>query len=315
MRADMTSTNWLTDFEWRLDSVRVKKTGAVIRFDPALPGAVLDWFRYYFGVLALPRPAGRPFTVAFLPDRPRPWYLIWPTVRAAGGRIISDPARADLVFQFEDATSVRPDLAPPQVKGRLLNFGATDVSKTRVAAAFEKAFGYGLSVDPETFDGPAVEKSEINGAHDGRIVRCPAARRPGHVYQRVIDNRCQQKPDLIEDLRTPMVGGRPGCVYIKRRRLETRFANENSEVELARPQDLFTPEEMDRLSGLCAELGLDWGGLDVLRDCNEGRLYVVDANKTDMGPPLALPLPDKLRSTEQLANAFRAFAVETLAED
>jgi hypothetical protein len=47
--------------------------------------------------------------------------------------------------------------------------------------------------------------------------------------------------------------------------------------------------------------------LDVLRDATEGRLYIVDANKTDMGPPTALPLSDKLHATRTLAKAFRAF--------
>jgi hypothetical protein len=49
---------------------------------------------------------------------------------------------------------------------------------------------------------------------------------------------------------------------------------------------------------------LDWGGLDVLRDRADGRLYVVDVNKTDMGPPIALPWADKLRATRLMARAL-----------
>ena len=52
---------------------------------------------------------------------------------------------------------------------------------------------------------------------------------------------------------------------------------------------------------------VDWGGVDVLRDRADGRLYIVDANKTDMGPPIALNLPDKLKATRMLAQAFREF--------
>ena len=48
---------------------------------------------------------------------------------------------------------------------------------------------------------------------------------------------------------------------------------------------------------------LDWGGLDILRD-KDGRIYVVDVNKTDMGPPITLPLGDKLKATGLLADAF-----------
>jgi hypothetical protein len=50
---------------------------------------------------------------------------------------------------------------------------------------------------------------------------------------------------------------------------------------------------------------LDWGGLDVLRDRTDGRLYVVDVNKTDMGPPIAMKLRDKITVTRRLAAAFR----------
>ena len=52
---------------------------------------------------------------------------------------------------------------------------------------------------------------------------------------------------------------------------------------------------------------LDWGGLDVLRDRSEGRLYVVDVNKTDMGPPIAMALNDKITVTRKLAAAFLAY--------
>ena len=58
-----------------------------------------------------------------------------------------------------------------------------------------------------------------------------------------------------------------------------------------------------------ADLGLDWGGVDVLRDRMSGRIYIVDANKTDMGPPVALKLAAKLRATRRMARAFAgAFA-------
>lgn len=56
-------------------------------------------------------------------------------------------------------------------------------------------------------------------------------------------------------------------------------------------------------------IGLDWGGVDVLRDRSSGRIYIVDANKTDMGPPVALKLGAKLRATRRMAQAFAvAFA-------
>lgn len=304
----MAGVNWISDFEWGWGSVLVKKTGARVHYSRSIAGEVWAWSRYYNAARAMPPEPGPPFTVAFTPDRARPWYLIWPVLRAAGGIIVDDPAQADLLFQFEDSTIGQTPLVPPGFRGRTVNFAATDVSKSRVAAAFEEAFGYPLAVDPARFEGQAVEKSEANGAHDGRIVTCPTPARPGRTYQRVIDNRCLARPGLVEDIRTPTIGGRPTAVFLKRRRIGERFANANAEVVLMRAEDVYSGAEMEGIARFCAALGLDWGGLDVLRDVSEGRLYIVDANKTDMGPPTALPLADKLHATRTLARAFRAFA-------
>ena len=103
---------------------------------------------------------------------------------------------------FEDATWSDP-LPQPTTK-RALNFACHDISKSRVAAVFEATFGYPLAIDPTTYDGDAVEKSEINSMHDGRVVRCPADRREGYVYQRLIDT---SDGGSITDLRTPCIGG------------------------------------------------------------------------------------------------------------
>lgn len=50
---------------------------------------------------------------------------------------------------------------------------------------------------------------------------------------------------------------------------------------------------------------LDFGGLDILRDKQTGRIYIVDVNKTDMGPPFALPLKEKLRAVDIIAKQFQ----------
>jgi len=311
----MAGINWINDFEWEWGRLRVKKTGAIVPFSKAIRSEVLAWFDFYFAVRRAPREAGAPFTIAFAPDRPRPWYLIWPVLRLAGARFVSDTARADVVMQFEDATRPHPLEAPSDAKGRLMNFRCTDVSKSRVAEAFEAAFGYALAIDPKAHVGEAVEKSEENGAHDGRIVQCPTDPKPGCVYQRVVENRMGARPDLVEDIRTPTLGGRPFVVFLKRRRVTDRFANANVEVVVAKPEDVYSQDELAAIERFTQILGLDWGGLDVLRDAREGRLYIVDANKTDMGPPTALPLAEKLHATRVMARAFRAYVTGAAQND
>jgi hypothetical protein len=103
--------------------------------------------------------------------------------------------------------------------------------------------------------------------------------------------------------------GQPVLVFKKRRPTGRRFANENVSVEWVRPEQVYSPAEIDLIRRFCSEIRLDWGGVDVLRNSTDGRIYIVDANKTDMGPPVALPLGQKLRATRLLARAFgRAFA-------
>jgi hypothetical protein len=302
---------WASDFEFSGRNVRVKKTGARLVIDRTLLTDVWRWASLYAPVRVVGalrrvvRPSAR---VWFAPDKARPWYLVWNVATWAGARFASRPEDADVAFFFDDSTRGVPPAAPGL---RVINGRCTDVSKSRVAEAFEAVFGYPLAVDPRTWTGPAVEKGELNGAHDGRTVLCPTDPLPGRIYQRVVDN---SDGEYVDDLRTPMVAGRPAAVFVKRRPLRDRYANYNTRVTLTTPGAVFSPDEVERLSAFAAEMGLDWGGLDVLRDRASGRLYVVDVNKTDMGPPLALPWTDKLRAVGRLAKAFRTL-VETRPED
>lgn len=300
---------WLRDFEFGLTGLTVRKTGARVPYSPSVLNEVAAWFRYFFASKTI-EPLKPGFTIAFTPERARPWYLIRNVARAAGAKLVSDASQADVVMHFEDAT-FSPNDPPLRLKpgAKLINYGARDVSKSNVARACAAAFGHPLAIDPRTHVGAAVEKSEINAAHDGRIVQCPMQPLPGRAYQRIVDNRSRDA-SVVEDLRTCTVGGKPVCVFIKRRPLAKRFLNTNTEVLLRKPEEVYSAEEIAQIGAFAQEIGLDWGGVDVLRDRNDGRLYIVDANKTDMGPPITLNLPDKLVATRMLAKAFRDFVLE-----
>lgn len=297
---------WLRDFEFGLTGLTVRKTGARVPYSPSVIAEVTAWFRFFFSWRAM-EPIGPRFTIYFTPERARPWYLIRAVSHIAGAVLAKDVSQADVVFQFEDAT-VSPNPAPTNVKpgAKLINFACDNISKSKVALASEAAFGTPLAIDPTVYVGPAVEKSQINAAHDGRIVQCPTQALPGRAYQRVVDNRTPDL-ELVEDLRTCTLGGKPVIVFVKRRPINKRFQNTNVDVLLRRPEEVFTPEEIERISVFCKEMQLEWGGVDVLRDRKDGTMHIVDANKTDMGPPIALNLPDKIVAARILAQAFRDY--------
>lgn len=301
----MHSALWWRDFEFENGVVTVKKTGARLPLEPGLIGEVLSWFPFYFVVESwrMKTSAKTGPKIWFAPDRPRPWYLIWSVLHAAGASIADSAAEADVVFFFDDATTGEGLQLPEGA--RSINQHCQSIAKSHVADVFADCFGYSLSVDPLSWAGRMVEKSEINAAHDGRIIQGPCEPREGRVYQRVIDNTI--KGDLVEDIRCPTIGGKIPLVIYKRRRVSDRFSNSNTECELARTDDVLSREEQDQLAAFTRAMKLDWGSLDVLRDRADNRLYVVDVNKTDMGPPVAMALDDKIAATKTLADAFLEF--------
>jgi uncharacterized secreted protein with C-terminal beta-propeller domain len=75
-------------------------------------------------------------------------------------------------------------------------------------------------------------------------------------------------------------------------------------VFLRRVEEVFSADELAAIGRFCAEMKLDWGGLDILRDKATNKIYIVDANKTDMGPPTALPIADKMAATRIMAHGL-----------
>ena len=184
--------------------------------------------------------------------------------------------------------------------------------KTRVAGAWAEAAGYPLAVDPLTYDGPMVEKSDANATHDGRVVHGPIQAtdvRPGKVYQALIDN---SDGDEVVDLRAVLYGGRVPLVYEKRRPVSDRFSNTNTSVAIREPDDVFSADELDALGRFAHAVGIDYGEADVLRDNASGRIYVVDSTNGPAGPPNGLSASDARAAVHRLAAAFDAAAVDAM---
>ena len=193
----------------------------------------------------------------------------------------------------------------PSPSGRpILNARWTSNQKARVAEAWAASASYDLAVDPVTYEGPMVEKSDANATHDGRVVNGPL--RPselvaGKVYQRLIDN---SDGDEVIDLRAPLYAGRIPFVYAKRRPIHDRFSNKNSSVEIRETSEVFSEAEQGVLARYAWEAGLDYGEADVLRDNASGLIYVVDSTQGPSGPPNGLPPGQAREALLRLAAAF-----------
>lgn len=300
--------HWFSDlaFHWN-GSLTVKTTGRRISFKELTPGELTKFFAYLGVVLVQSgwremRGVRGP-SIYFAPERPRPWHVVWSALALARMRIAASPEDADAIFYFEDSTF---GAAPVSLSLPVLNGAVTDISKSNVAAAFEKVSGFTLRIDPRTHQGPAVEKSEANGAHDGRVVQCPREPAPGMCYQTLIES-----DDGIRayDYRTTIIARRPRFVVVKTRPVAQRFSIHNATVDYRELEAVFSACELNLLTAFAEEMALDWAAIDVLRDRNSGRIFVVDVNKTDTGPAVDLNFSDR----EKLKAAICAGLQELLA--
>lgn len=300
----------LGDFTLRGGRVVLRKTGNSAAIDRALLTEVAIWVTFYLALRLRAawaavrlRAKGKRFVrraIWFTPDVPHPRYMIRIAAIAAGFRVARTPGEAVAAFFFDDATQSVPPLPSHAVA---LNFGCGDITKSRVARVFAEVFDYPLAIDPMRWSGPAVAKSEANGAHDGHIVQCPCEPKQGYVYQRLVDT--VRADGFAYDLRTHVIGGTVAAVWIKRRSAAGRFQPANLAVTRHDPAAIFSRGELKLIGAFARAMGADWAGLDILRDVHDGRIYIVDVNKTDAGPIIALPLRDKLASALLLGAALR----------
>ena len=289
-----------SDLKWSFRGVTVRETGAFVPFNAALLKDLRVWWAYYRAEKKSPIVTQRPIRrVACHPRPVQPHYLLWGAMRQAALDPQGPEAEADLHVYFRDETQLREK--PDSPDG--LNRDCTDISKSWVASVFKDVFGYPLHIDPRTAATPFICKSEINGRHDGYVAEENCEPKEGWVYQKLIQT---ETPDgTVLDLRAVTVFGQIPLIYLKERPVEKRFFNLNSGCRLAETQAYLSETEQTQISQFCQKMRLDWGGLDILRDAQDGKIYIVDVNKTDMGPPLALNMEDKLRSTQILGLALR----------
>lgn len=206
----------------------------------------------------------------------------------------------DVGTWFSDRAAAR--LPPGTINGECL-----DVSKSRVDREWAAAAGYSVAVDPTTWDGPLVRKSELNGVHDGRLLHGPLeARRDGYVYQRYVD--AVEGTSSLE-LRTVVIDGEIPIV-IRRWRQAANWHGTSTHAETIRAEDAYSPEEVGHLLAFAAAMRLEYGELDVLRDKTSGLIYVIDANRTPSGPPRKLAAAAGQDAAERMAAPFARLMAE-----
>ncbi len=171
----------------------------------------------------------------------------------------------------------------------VINMYCRDISKQYIDQVHQQVFGYCTRIDPLSHTGPCVMKSNLNALHDGKILHCPLQEtEPGFIYQILINN--ESEPGIVEDIRIPVIGGEIPFAYLKYKPVESRFGSYlkvgqiRKGTDIVPPGQVFSDEELRLIRLFAAQIQLDYGELDILRNRDNGKIYIVDANNTPTGP-------------------------------
>jgi hypothetical protein len=254
--------------------------------------------------------------VLFYPDYPKRLFVIYKLFLFLGYRITADPSKKyDIVVKWRNSMDGNPYLPPEPVLEKIaqnnpeikfINMECNDVTKVQVNKIFEHTFGYSLSVDPTKYSGKSVMKSDWNGLHVGEVIECPVIeKKDGFVYQKLINNEVGD--GLVEDVRVPIFKDRIPFVYLKYRPLATRLvdrSHSNQKAIIAEVNDVLTQAEINKIIEFSNNMRMEYGEIDVLRDKNEGKIYIVDVNNNPAGPPEPISENDSKTAIIRLAKAF-----------
>lgn len=230
--------------------------------------------------------------------RPEPRMQVCWMLRALRMRIGVVPVAGHTTFAWDTGTWFDED-ARLRLPQDAINGSCIDVSKSRIDAAWEEVSGYTIQVDPTRNSGRMVVKPEESGAHAGRLVDGPISRRRGFVYQRFVATR---KNGRLLSTRAVMLGREMPIIRDYWCAASDIFHGPSHCVARA-PEEVYTDRERGQILRFAGLVGLDFGELDILRDEESGRIYVIDANRTSFMPAL-LSLADLRRSYRAMVPAL-----------
>lgn len=241
-------------------------------------------------------------SIVVYPDFPSKKTTIFKIANHLGFRITNKLIRnPKLVIYFEDITHGATASLKQHYSTYCLNEKCIDISKRRVDQVHLNVFGYNTFIDPREFVGKAVQKSDVNALHDGKIITCPLAEvEANSVYQILLDNQVDE--NYVVDFRVPVMRSSIPFFYKKFKTHAVRFTNEVSYATLHQTNEEFSDEEQKLIISFAREMGVDFCELDIIRHRN-GKLYIIDVNKTPYGPPSGLK--EKGLAVTLLSEAFR----------
>jgi hypothetical protein len=250
--------------------------------------------------------------VLFLPEYPdKEFYTIVAIFMRLGYFATQNPQMPyDFAMSWQDVTwQERSDALELAARTRpVVNLSCRDISKRRVEREFTRVFGYSSFIDPGVVTGRAVKKYDRN-ASGGFVVQLPTPsdgddNSDEFVFQKFLDS---SQGEYMIEYRVPIVIGRIPVVYTEYKDIpEDHIKTRKQKIELTEVDEVFSATEVAQILKFCRGIGMDFGELDIIRANDDGRIYIIDANKT----PGGFGMFNKVNWTRQQ----RQQAIEMLAD-
>lgn len=241
--------------------------------------------------------------VLFYPEMPAYNYVLYNICKYSGYKIVNLQEKADYVIYFHDTTYRTADqiIKSLQRKQEVINYNCRDISKKNVDRIQLEVFRYSLEVNPMTYKGAYLKKGNLNSSFKGAVIERPEKPMKNFVYQKVVKNT---ENGFACDIRVPVFKNIIPFVYLIYSREKNRFGDDYSKLEIAKATSVFSDKELKDILKFCRIIGLDYGELDVLRDNETKRIYIVDANNTPVLPTQHISFKKKLEILNLLSKAF-----------
>jgi len=175
-------------------------------------------------------------------------------------------------------------------KCRVVNKKLLDTSKTFVDNRFYDVFGYRSMLEKPEIGQRVVTKTERNGIHNGRIIEFNGAFHKDWLFQKYIDTL---KDGYYNDLRVMIINGKlSNIMFIKK--LDNFACIEMISCSVVNTKDIFSIDEISKINEFCKDY-IDYAELDILRDNEDGRIYIIDVNNTPGGGLMSHVTQDKTK--------------------
>ena len=171
-------------------------------------------------------------------------------------------------------------------KRHIINIGGWNALKGYSEEIMKHAFGYNTIIDPFTYKGAMAEKTEMQSAHNIKIISSLKKKKEGCIYVKLIDNRIGE--DTVRDYRVFVHAYKVDFVAVKDKPIQSRFGDAMAPgckiYACNSPYDVFTDEEIKKMGLVCKIYHTEFTQLDVVRD-TDGRIYVLDNNNVPAREP------------------------------